>query len=626
MRAHLSVEAGVAEPREVELSPGMTVSLGRNGKNNIYVHDERASRFHAEVFFADGAWHLRDCDTLNGTRLNGERIRQVVRLNPGCLIGVGEVRLRFSVGKGAGAAGPARGSGPGGSAPGRSSESSSTHLDPDGLSVLLQFMNASLVETTPHGLVMLALRALRQHTRASLCGFLGFDAEDDQLKVVLPADAALDVPLSRQLTAKVRREGRTAWLHGGADDDDALKSGSLAAYHDAVCVPLRRDAAGQDPAASPVGALHAYHAGREFGEREVRFCEVLAGNLANALHVLRSRRAMAADYSRLRGRANRDGDVMVGDSPALAQLREEIARLARAPVTVLIEGESGVGKELVALALHRQSPWHEGPLVTVNCGALCASVVDAELFGHEKGAFTGADRQRIGLFQQADEGTLFLDEIGEMSQETQSRLLRVLENKRVRRMMSATEVAVDVRVIAATNRDLDKEARAGRFRRDLLFRLGVRLHVPPLREHLGDVPALADYFLAKLNAEYRREVRLSPEALRCLQDFHWPGNVRQLRTVLEAAVAMSPGDLLRPADLRLDVDAGDSAPQSETFNLEEVEARTIREVLVRTGGARGKAAKLLGIHRETLINKIRRYGIDAGPGDQADDAEINGEA
>jgi Nif-specific regulatory protein len=346
---------------------------------------------------------------------------------------------------------------------------------------------------------------------------------------------------------------------------------------------------------------------RRFSEREVRFCEVLGSFLAHAMHVLRSRRALEADVSRLRERVGHAGDELVGDSPALRRLRVDVGSLAVGSGTVLIQGESGVGKELVALALHRLSPRRKGPLVTVNCAALTPNMSEAELFGHEKGAFTGADRARPGLFQQADEGTLFLDEIGELSPETQARLLRVLENKTVRPLMAPAEIRVDVRILAATNRDLEKEMRAGRFRRDLFFRLGTRLLVPPLRDHTEDVPALAGHFLAKLNLEYRRKVRLSPEALQKLQDYSWPGNVRQLRTVLETAVAMTHSDNIHPAALRLECEP---TPPPESLNLAELEARAIREALTRTGGVLVHAAKLLDIHRETLINKMKRYDIE----------------
>jgi two-component system response regulator HydG len=617
MRARLTVEAGAAEPRVVDLSPEMTASLGRNNTNSLLLRDAKASRFQAEVFFAEGDWCVRNCSKTNATRLNGERIAEEARLLGGEVLSVGGVRIRFELLplEENGSAPPLVVPVPAqlqcvASTPVSSGISA---IDPEGLTTLLRFTNASLAETTPHALVTLALETVQQQTKATVCGYLSFDAEDSELRVVLPAGAPVNAALSQQLNHKVR-EGSLVWLNSPDASSSSLEeSGSLAAYVDAVCVPLRRNPSTSIAApfgAGPLGALHAYHTTRPFVEREVLFCEVLAGCLANALHILRYRRALEADNSRLRERAGRGGDELIGDSPAIRKLRADVANLASSPCSVLIEGESGVGKELVALALHRMSHRREGPLVTVNSAALTNSMSEAELFGHEKGAFTGAERARPGLFQQADEGTLFLDEIGELSQDTQARLLRVLEAKCVRPLMAKAEIKVDVRVIAATNRDLEKEYRVGRFRRDLFFRLGTRLRVPPLREHAEDVPALAAHFLGKLNLEYRRQVRLSPEALQRLQEYSWPGNVRQLRTVLETALAMSPVDVLRPADLRLGSEEGGPDGRPESLNLEELEARTIREAVRRSGGVLVKAARMLGIHRETLINKMRRYGID----------------
>jgi DNA-binding NtrC family response regulator len=248
-------------------------------------------------------------------------------------------------------------------------------------------------------------------------------------------------------------------------------------------------------------------------------------------------------------------------------------------------------------------------LVALNCAVVISQLADAELFGHATGALGGSDRARPGVFEQADEGTLFLDEIGELSLESQARLLRVLETKSFRPVMGDAEIKVDVRVVAATNRDLEREVRAGRFRRDLFFRLGARIVVPPLREHMEDVPALAAYFLERLNAEYHRRATLSDEALQRLQNYTWPGNVRQLRSVLETGVAIAREDVLQPTDLLLVAEAVPAAGGPPSLNLEEVEAWAIREALAQTVGVHVQAARLLGIHRDTLINKMKKYGL-----------------
>jgi transcriptional regulator with PAS, ATPase and Fis domain len=341
----------------------------------------------------------------------------------------------------------------------------------------------------------------------------------------------------------------------------------------------------------------------------------LAGYLANSLNVLRSRRMLAAENSRLRTHSPVGDDELVGSSPALLKVRMHIARVAPRPCTVLIVGESGVGKELVASALHRLSPRRDGPLVTVNCAAIAASLSEAELFGHREGTFTGAVGDRPGFFQQADEGTLFLDEIGELSLECQAKLLRVIEGKGFRPVGATSELRVDVRVVAATNRDLEAMVREGGFRQDLYFRLGIPIHVPPLRERAEDIPALASYFLRKLSLEYRRQLRLTEAAITRICECPWPGNIRQLRAVLENAVAMSDADTLDAGDLVLPLpdtrggDAADGLPRLPYLNLEQLEVVAIRQALRETRGNARAAAEKLGIHRDTLGLKMKKYDI-----------------
>src|SRR5439155_3707336 len=262
---------------------------------------------------------------------------------------------------------------------------------------------------------------------------------------------------------------------------------------------------------------------------DVRFIEAVAGFLAHGLEIHRTRRRLEAENSRLRTHTPA-ADELIGESTAVTTLRQQIYRAAPQSFTVLVHGESGAGKELVALALHRNSRRSGGPLVVVNCAAIAPTLLEAELFGYRKGAFSGADRDYPGMFQQADDGTLFLDEVGDLSADCQAKLLRVIETKRFKPLVTTTEVKTDVRVIAATNRDLDKDVKAGRFRSDLYFRLKVvTIPVPPLRDHAEDVPALVNYFLPKLAAECRKQVTVTPAALKKLQGYSWPGNVRQLR-------------------------------------------------------------------------------------------------
>jgi Nif-specific regulatory protein len=595
MDARLSIEAGEGTPLLCQLAPDRVVTLGRNRSNTVVLQDKHASRWHAEVVYEEGRWILRDCGTLNGTRRNGERLQRPTPLTHGDEIGIGDTRLRFVLGTGSDLTAPPT---PPDVALPADDVSSNTLLLPDALDALCTFMRAALRETTPQALVSRALMTILTQTGANTAGYLSFDQDDGLPRLVLPRQAQLDAHLSRQLTQRLLQQNRLIWLDG----EKSQAPESLASIADAVCLPLpARDG-------RPLGALHVYKNGRTFTEREARFCEVLAGFLGNCLQVLRSCRQLEAENSRLR--VHGGDDVLIGDSPAMAKLRETIARVAPGPGNVLIVGESGVGKELVALGLHRESLRRDGPLVTVNCAAIPHSLLESELFGHVKGAFSGADRTHPGLFEQADEGTLFLDEIGELSPECQAKLLRVLEGKGFRPVGGTGDLTADVRIIAATNRDLEQEVEEGRFREDLFYRLRIPIRVPPLRDHAEDIPALVGHFLSRLCVEYRRTVRLTDEALTRLREYSWRGNVRQLRSVLETAVAMSAGDTIGADDLPLGPDKRKPAGELPTLNLDELEAGAMRQALRQTEGNKAQAARLLGIHRDTLMLKLKKYGID----------------
>jgi two-component system response regulator HydG len=317
------------------------------------------------------------------------------------------------------------------------------------------------------------------------------------------------------------------------------------------------------------------------------------------------------------------GDAgVVGSNPALMDVFRVVARVASSTTTVLITGESGTGKELVARAVHERGARSSGPFVAVNCAAIPDTLLEAELFGHEKGAFTGAVARSDGRFGRADGGTLFLDEVGEMSLSLQSKLLRVLESGEIERLGGGRTTRVDVRVVAATNRDLRERVRAEAFREDLLFRLAVvELQLPPLRDRREDVLPLAFHFTARFSEAHGRSVRaLSRRAADALRNHLWPGNVRELRNVVDRAVLLAKGGVIRTPDLRLGPEAPRTSPldpsrdvgYSPTLSLREVEASHIRTVLAHTGGHLGEAAEILGIHRNTMTAKVREYGIDIG--------------
>jgi DNA-binding NtrC family response regulator/tetratricopeptide (TPR) repeat protein len=306
------------------------------------------------------------------------------------------------------------------------------------------------------------------------------------------------------------------------------------------------------------------------------------------------------------------GEDLVGDSPPALALREAIARAARAPFPVLIEGESGSGKELVARGVHRLGPRRDRRFCALNCAALSDDLLEAELFGHARGAFTGAVGERPGLFEEADGGTLFLDEIGELSPRAQAKLLRVLQDGEVRRVGENVSRRVDVRIVAATNRRLEQEASAGRFRADLRFRLDVvRIEVPPLRERAGDVPLLAARFWIDAAARMGSRATLAPEAIAALARYDWPGNVRELQNVIAWMAVHSPrrgriGAAALPAHL-----ANATVASSGTFESarEDFERRFVRAALARADGQRARAADALGITRQGLAKMMRRLNI-----------------
>jgi DNA-binding NtrC family response regulator len=319
----------------------------------------------------------------------------------------------------------------------------------------------------------------------------------------------------------------------------------------------------------------------------------------------------------------------IGDSPEFRRLIQLIERVAPGDSSVLITGETGSGKDMVAKLIHARSPRRSRPFIVVECAALQESLLQSELFGHERGAFTGADRAKPGLFEVAHGGTIFLDEIGEVSQATQVKLLRVLDTSTFRHVGGTTEVRVDVRVLAATNRDLPAMVRQGLFREDLFYRLStITLKTPPLRERRTDVDLLAGHFVAGLNDRFGCRKQIGAEASELLRRHDWPGNVRELQHAVEAAMIVCEGEEILPehlpAALRASPAAAPSSPPSgdtDLPTLEELERAHIELALQRTDGHRGRAAKILGISERNLYRKLREYNLEAGayrPGSSAE--------
>src|SRR5262245_46705783 len=320
--------------------------------------------------------------------------------------------------------------------------------------------------------------------------------------------------------------------------------------------------------------------------------------------------------------ARSDGGEMVGKSEATVALREHIRRIAATEATVLITGESGTGKELVAWSLHQGSRRRALPFVPVDCAALPESLLESELFGHEKGAFTGASLSRPGLFELAHRGTLFLDEVAELPLPLQAKLLRVLEARQLRRLGGRQLINIDVRLIAATNRDLARAMEAGTFREDLFFRFNViPIHVPPLRERRGDIPLLAMHFLRSgTSGSPLQPTGFAPEAMDLLEHYAWPGNVRELKNAVERARALANWQSIQPEDLPTEVrhlggEVADRPPPIHSFKaakqeiVTEFEERSLRDLMERTGWNIAQAARASGVHRKTIERKLKRYNL-----------------
>ena len=431
--------------------------------------------------------------------------------------------------------------------------------------------------------------------------------------------------VSKFLGETVMSEGE-AVLARDIADDSALglrdSAGEILATS-VICAPIRSDK-------RIIGLLHHYST-REMSlldPDDLEFTLAVAETIGLAIRTRDREQKLVEDLSKTRSEIDQlreqlgvDSEI-VGSSAAMLTVHRQVARAAPSNATVLIRGESGVGKELVARAVHFSSKRSKGTFVCLNCAALSESLLESELFGHEKGAFTGATDRKMGKFESADKGTLMLDEIGEMSQAIQAKFLRVLEGHPFERLGGSSSINVDVRVIAATNRDLEKAVREGTFRKDLFFRLHVvQIDVPPLRRRPEDVLELANFFLQKYNAATGRKITgFSPQAVTLLSRYRWPGNVRELKNVIERAVVLAREDVIQVDEIllsnlntasesKLDFQGIGRELPYQPVSLAEVEARHIEATLAETGWNKSRSASILGIERSTLDRKIKKYKI-----------------
>jgi transcriptional regulator with GAF, ATPase, and Fis domain len=432
---------------------------------------------------------------------------------------------------------------------------------------------------------------------------------------------AAGMAFSRSLVHRAIHERRAITSQEAVVDRDLMDMPSVRGLQakSVLCVPFTSSSGTE-------GALYVEHPGRPgvFGEVEKAHLEVLADQAAIAVDRMIREEQLGAELERSRRSLEvvkrtrrRTRTTMLGKSPRMAKLREELQKLASSELSLLIVGETGTGKELVARTLHEQSAVAAGPFVSVNCAAIPAELMESELFGHKRGAFTGADEDRQGLMELASGGTLFLDEVGDMPLPLQAKLLRALQEGMVRPVGSGDQRPIHVRVVSATHRDLRAMIAQGTFRQDLFYRLaGAEVAVPPLRERGEDIVLLAEEFLSRLNVQYRRTLLLGPAGRRRLLEYGWPGNVRELEHVVARAAILAEGDKLDDFQLAELAQTAQSTPADGTngqaawpaISLHEAETRTVRAVLAATGGDKTKAAKRLGISRTALYEKLKRMG------------------
>lgn len=665
--AYLVIREGATWTDVFRLIPGQSVTLGRSPTNQIVLKDERCSRNHAEVMSVDDAWVLRDLHSRNGTAVGAKLIEEDYELNPGDIIRIGRSQLAFVhdlsnafAGQGSEAAGGDNGSGTLVGSQGSVDPESIfipheptkiTHrrgqtkfleahddLDESGISRLgraaailarLAFDLAKAADVNV--LADLALAGVFERTQADT-GALWLlpkptsgEPKEASLKIVA-SGATSDVPYHRVspfLANTVLREREAVLARNVEDDSTVTTRDSHGEIHatSVICAPIRLND-------RMFGLLHLYSsdAVRVLDPDDLEFTLAVADTVAVALDNLGRQQQLVENLTQvqdeivqLRERYGAGGDI-IGKSEAHRAVADEIARTARSKATVLIRGESGVGKELVARAIHMSSQRRNGPFVCVNCAALSETLLESELFGHEKGAFTGATDRKIGKFEAAHGGTLLLDEIGEMSPTIQAKFLRVLEGHAFERVGGSDPVQVDVRVIAATNRDLEQAIREKAFRRDLYFRLNVLpINVSPLRKRTEDIPVLAHHFLEMIAAETgRKVVGFTRPAMEQMVRYRWPGNIRELKNVVERAVLLTQDDVIDQSHLMLSTlpTAGDTGSyhtgdvdEFTPESLAEVEKRHISDTLDATGWNKSKAASILGIERSTLDRKIRRYDL-----------------
>ena len=608
MPAFLTMNAGANAGARFELSTTEANLLGRDWQCLIVLNDPQCSRVHAEIYHDDEGWWVKDRDSSNGTYVNGQ-IANNARMIEGTEIRIGASLLVFSE---KGSAKPTSNLETGtdyttnanqtivfdeSMNPGETGQYTLNFLKGHNWGkdffFLFQLSVKLLAVDDPDKVIEVCLKRLIERTRASVAGFLWL-SDDGELKpkAVFPIEKETpSLELDPALTKRVVQQMRAIRIEDDKNED----------YSDSICVPLIRDQ-------NVVGAIHLYRRESPFNDSHFQLACAMANIMVRSLQRANKHASLEVEHSRLVEKSA-TFDELLGESPAMLSLKSKIERVAKASGSVLVRGESGSGKELVSRAIHKAGPRADRPMLSVNCAAIPRDLMESQLFGHKKGAFTSADRNHDGWFKQADLGTLFLDEIGELTLEGQAKLLRTLEGHPFLPVGGTEEIQVDVRVICATNRDLKEFVAEKRFREDLFYRLSVyELYIPPLRDREGDIQMLIDFFLDHFRQQHGKpDLKLSKKANSRLLSYQWPGNVRQLRNVIDSAIVMSEGNEVQAEDLGIR-DATDG--EFDTLRIDHWERKLIIDALKRTSNSVPKAAELLGISRATLYRKIDEYGVE----------------
>jgi Nif-specific regulatory protein len=664
------------EQKELFSLTGNSVAMiGRAAENTISFLDDRCSRFHAKVFFEEGQWFVQDLGSRNGTYVAGKQIsaHEIVVIQTGDLLQIGHTILQFGCGEPGTTSTGAEQDGETGTVrqqsgifgvsenlrgpqPDKSGSTEILHqtgqtaiLKPEGdqkqasrITTRFGYGPIELCRLAYHlgkaeeidQVAKLAIEGLLKATGAEGAGLWLFpytlSSTQNASDIRLVANATLEDqqynPISETIVRTVFEKKEAFLFHeapkGSKTKHTASQKKKNEFVNNTMAAPIRFQN-------GILGLLHLYtlSESKSLDESDLEYTLAVADTVGVALAHVNKQKELAANLNQARKENTTLREMLqmsseiIGKSSQMQMIHHLISRAAEAKTSLLIRGESGVGKELIARAVHFASPRKSKPLICLNCAAISESLLASELFGHEKGAFTGATDRKLGKFEAANTGTLFLDEIGEMSQSLQAKFLRVLEGSSFERVGGNTTISVDVRVLAATNRDLEKEVAEGRFRHDLFFRLRVlEIIVPPLRKRVDDIPILAEYFLDRFCKETGRKYKgFDPSAMRILMGYRWPGNIRELKNVIERAVVLGSGSYVQEQDLLLstlnttgETDLRRDEPKDVfiPLSLDDMERNHIIRTLEHLQWNKSLAAKQLGIERTTLDRKIKRFGLD----------------